>query len=163
MTGTAAAAAVVAVVLASSLGGRPVTPGSLAHTTRASGTAGAQPSSARTGEVPTPEVTRSVLASTAPPATAAPPLTPLAAVSQISRTVTADVTAGQMRQDVGVDFGNLIRPVVDELEQGQQAPVAQLAAALRAKLWTRVSEGAVTVGAASVLNDEITALARSAG
>ena len=52
---------------------------------------------------------------------------------------------------------------MDELEQGQQAPVAQLAAALRAKLWTRVSEGAVTVAAASVLNNEITALARSAG
>ena len=162
MTGTAAAA-VVGAVLASSLGGRPVTHGSLAHTTRASSPAGAQPSSGRTGEVPTPEVTRSVLASMPPSTTPAPPLTPLAAVSQVSRTITADVAAGQLRQDVAVDFGNLIRPVADELEQGQQAPVAQLAVALRAKLWTRVSEGAVTVAAASVLNDEITALARSAG
>ena len=162
VTGTAAAAVVVA-VLASSLGGRPVTPGSLAHITRASSPAGAQPSSGRTGEVPTPEVTRSVLASTPPSTTPAPPLTPLAAVSQVSRTITADVAAGQLRQDVAVDFGNLIRPVADELEQGQQAPVAQLAVALRARLWTRVSEGAVTVAAASVLNDEITALARSAG
>ena len=158
-----AAAAVVAAVLASSLGGQPVPPGSLAHTTRASHTAGAQPSSGRTGEVPTPEVTRSMLASTPPPATPAPALTPLAAVSQISRTVTADVAAGQMRPDVGVDFGNLIRPVAEELEQGQPAPLAQLADALRAKLWTRVSEGAVSVAAASMLNDEITALARSAG
>jgi hypothetical protein len=49
-----------------------------------------------------------------------------------------------------------------ELAAGQPAPVAQLATALRQKLWTRVSEGAVTVSAATVLNDEITALARSA-
>ena len=45
---------------------------------------------------------------------------------------------------------------------GQPAPVAQLAATLRAKLWTRVSEGAVTVTAATVLNTELSALARSA-
>ena len=104
-----------------------------------------------------------MLASTAPPTAPpqSPPLTPLAAVNQISRTITADVASGQMRQDVGVNFGNLIQPVVNELEQGQQAPVVQLAAALRAKLWTRVSEGAVTVAAASVLNNEISALARS--
>jgi hypothetical protein len=159
---TTAAAAVVA-VLASSLGGRPATPGALAHTARAVSTTGAQATPGGSGQAPTPEVTRSVLASTAPPTAPppSPPLTPLAAVNQISRTITADVASGQMRQDVGVDFGNLIQPVVNELEHGQQAPVVQLAAALRAKLWTRVSEGAVTVAAASVLNNEITALARS--
>jgi len=156
---TASAAAVVVAVLASSLGGRPVTPGSLAHTARAVSSTGTQATPEGTGQAPTPEVTRSVLASTAPPP--APPLTPLAALNQISRTITADVASGQMRQDVGVDFGNLIQPVVNELERGQQAPVVQLAAALQAKLWTRVSEGAVSVAAASVLNDEITALARS--
>ncbi len=161
---TASAAAVVAAVLASSLGGRPVTPGALAHTARAVSTTGAPGTPGGTGQAPTPEVTRSVLASTSPPTAPpqSPPLTPLAAVNQISRTITADVASGQMRQDVGVDFGNLIRPVVNELEQGQQAPVVQLAAALRAKLWTRVSEGAVTVAAASMLNNEFSALSRSA-
>ena len=160
---TTAAAAVVAAVLASSLGGQ-ATPGALAHTARAVSTTGAQASPGGSGQAPTPEVTRSVLASTAPPTAPppSPPLTPLAAVNQISRTITADVASGQMRQDVGVDFGNLIQPVVTELEHGQQAPVVQFAAALRAKLWTRVSEGAVTVAAASVLNNEITALSRSA-
>ena len=63
----------------------------------------------------------------------------------------------------GSNFDNLIQPVKTELAAGQPAPVAQLATTLREKLWTRVSEGAVTVSAATVLNDEITALARSAG
>ena len=62
----------------------------------------------------------------------------------------------------GVDFDNLIQPVKTELAAGQPAPVTQLATTLREKLWTRVSEGAVTVSAATVLNDEITALAHSA-
>ena len=49
------------------------------------------------------------------------------------------------------------------MASGPPAPVRRLAAALREKLWTRVSEGAVTVSAATVLDDEITALARSPG
>lgn len=39
----------------------------------------------------------------------------------------------------------------------------KLAATLRAKLAARVSEGALTVGAAQVLAGELDALARSAG
>lgn len=118
----------------------------------------------RSGRVPRPESTSSVLASSPPSPRPSPDaLSPLAAIDQLSLTVHADVADGQIRPDVGVDFGNLIDPVRSDLASGQPAPVAQLAAELRAKLWTRVSEGAVTVTAATVLNSELAALASSAG
>jgi hypothetical protein len=106
-----------------------------------------------------------VLASSPPPSPQPSPdaLSPLAAIDQLSLTIHDDVADGQVRPDVGVDFGNLIDPVRSDLASGQPAPVAQLAGELRAKLWTRVSEGAVTVTAATVLNSELTALANSAG
>jgi eukaryotic-like serine/threonine-protein kinase len=155
-----AAAAVVAVLLATAPGPRPASPASSTAAARTH-PALAGPSPAGTGGLPTPESTSPVLATTTPTAKRIP-LSPLAAINQLSRTIAADVAAGQVRQDVGLDMDNLIQPVKTELAAGQAAPVAQLATALRQKLWTRVSEGAVTVGAATVLNDEITALARSA-
>jgi hypothetical protein len=121
----------------------------------------AGPSPAGTGQLPTPEATSPVLATTTPTAKRIP-LSPLDAVDQLWRTIAADVASGQVRQDVGLDMDNLIQPVKTALAAGQTAPVAQLAATLRQKLWTRVSEGAVTVSAATVLNDEITALAGTA-
>ena len=90
-------------------------------------------------------------------------MSPVAAIDQLDLTIRDDVADGQVRPDVGVDFGNLIDPVRADLASGQPAPVAALAAELRAKLWTRVSEGAVTLAAATVLNRELTALADSAG
>ena len=118
----------------------------------------------RSGRVPSPESTSSVLASSPPSPRRSPDaLSPIAAIDQLSLTIHADVADGQIRPDVGVDLGNLIDPVRSDLASGQPAPVAQLAAELRAKLWTRVSEGAVTVAAATVLNSELTALAKSAG
>ncbi len=86
-----------------------------------------------------------------------------AALDRISLTIRADVADGQMRQDVGVDLDNLIAPVRARLAVGEPAPVRKLAATLRAKLAARVSEGALTVGAAQVLAGELDALARSAG
>jgi hypothetical protein len=164
--GGAAAAAAVAVVLvgllASSPGDRPASPASAATATQARTAVAAGPS--RSGRVPSPESTSSVLASSPPSPRPSPDaLSPLAAIDQLSLTVHADVADGQIRPDVGVDFGNLIDPVRSDLASGQPAPVAQLAAELRAKLWTRVSEGAVTVTAATVLNSELAALASSAG
>ena len=156
-----AAAAVVAVLLATSPGPRPASPVSSTTAARTGHPVVAGPSPAGTGQLPTPEATSPVLATSTPTARRIP-LSPLAAISQLSRTIAADVASGQVRQDVAVDMGNLIEPVKAELAAGQTAPVAQLAATLREKLWTRVSEGAVTVSAATVLNDEITALARSA-
>jgi hypothetical protein len=155
-----AAAAVVAVLLATSSGPRPASPASstAAAATSQPAVAGARPAGSG---LPTPESTSPVLATSTPTAKRIP-LSPLAAISQLSRTIAADVASGQVRQDVGVDFGNLIQPVRTELAAGQSAPVVQLATTLREKLWTRVSEGAVTVSAATVLNDEITALAQSA-
>jgi serine/threonine-protein kinase len=165
-TVTAAAAAVAVVLvalLASSPGARPRSPASAATDTRAKTTVAAGPSTS--GRGPTPESTASVLESSPSPSPLPPPsrLSPLAAVDQLSVTIHDDVAAGQVRPDVGVDFGNLIGPVKTELASGQPAPVAQLAGELRAKLWTRVSEGAVTVTAATALNSELTALADSAG
>ena len=162
----AAAAAAVAVVLvgllASSPGDRPASPASAATATQARTAVAAGPS--RSGRVPSPESTSSVLASSPPSPRRSPDaLSPLAAIDQLSLTIHADVADGQIRPDVGVDLGNLIDPVRSDLASGQPAPVAQLAAELRAKLWTRVSEGAVTVTAATVLNSELTALANSAG
>jgi hypothetical protein len=155
-----AAAAVVAVLLATSPGPRPASPASstAAAATSQPPVAGASPAGSG---LPTPESTSPVLATSTPTAKRIP-LSPLAAINQLFRTITADVASGQVRQDVGVDFGNLIQPVKTELAAGQPAPVTQLATTLREKLWTRVSEGAVTVSAATVLNDEITALAQSA-
>ena len=164
-TVTAAAAAVAVVLvalLASSPGARPGSPASAATDTRArtTGAAGLSPP----GRGPTPELTRSVLAWTPSPSPASSPaaLSPAAAIDQLTVTIRADVADGQVRPDVGTDFSNLIDPVRTDLASGQAAPVAQLAGELRAKLWTRVSEGAVTLAAATVLNSELTALADSA-
>ena len=150
-----AAAAVLIALLAPSSGARPGRPASAAAQART--TAAAGPSAP--GQGPAPESTRSVLASTPSPA----PLSPAAAIDQLTVTIRADVADGQVRPDVGTDFSNLIDPVRTDLASGQPAPVAQLADELRAKLWTRVSEGAVTLAAATVLNKELTALADSAG
>ena len=155
-----AAAAVVAVLLATSPGPRPASPASSTAAAATSQPAVAGASPAGSG-LPTPESTSPVLATSTPTAKRIP-LSPLAAINQLFRTIAADVASGQVRQDVGVDFDNLIQPVKTELAAGQPAPVTQLATTLREKLWTRVSEGAVTVSAATVLNDEITALAHSA-
>jgi serine/threonine-protein kinase len=86
-----------------------------------------------------------------------------AALNRVSATIRADVADGQMRQDVGVDLDNLIGPVQARLAVGEPAPVRKLAAALRAKLAARVSEGALTAQAARVLAGELDALARSPG
>ena len=165
-SGAAAAAAAVAVVvvvlLASSPGDRPASPASAATATQARTAVAAGPSPS--GRVPSPESTSSVLASRLPSPRPSPDaLSPLAAIDQLSLTIHGDVADGQIRPDVGVDLGNLIDPVRSDLASGQPAPVAQLAGELRAKLWTRVSEGAVTVTAATVLNTELTALENSAG
>jgi serine/threonine-protein kinase len=165
-SGATAAAASLAVVvvslLASSPGDRPASPASAATATQDRTAVAAGPS--RSGRVPSPESTSSVLASSLPSPRPSPgALSPLAAIDQLSLTVHADVAGGQIRPDVGVDFGNLIDPVRSDLASGQPAPLAQLAGELRAKLWTRVSEGAVTVTAATVLNSELTALANNAG
>jgi len=155
-----AAAVLVAVLLATSPGSRPASPASSTVAAATSHPAVAGGSPAGSG-LPTPESTSPVLATSTPTAKRIP-LSPLAAINQLSGTIAADVASGQVRQDVGLDFDNLIQPVKTELAAGQPAPVAQLATTLREKLWTRVSEGAVTVSAATVLNDEITDLANSA-
>jgi len=151
-TGATAAAVVAGLLMTAAPQPRPATPASATTAARTSYPA---------GSLPAPEATSPVLATGTPSPTRIR-LSSLAAVGQLSRTIAADVADGQIRQDVGVDFDNLIQPVKTELATGQPAPVAQLATTLREKLWTRVSEGAVTVSAATVLSSEISALASSA-
>jgi hypothetical protein len=154
-TGIAAAAAVV-VVLVSVLGAQQA--GSVSSTTATRTTAAAAvPTPTARGRAPSPEATSSVLTST--PAT----LSPLSAIGQISRSIRHDVTTGQMRQDVGVDLNNLIQPVQAELAIGEPASTGELADALRAKIATRLSEGAVTPAAARALDSELDLLRRSGG
>lgn len=63
-----------------------------------------------------------MLASSAPSPQPSPDaLSPLAAIDQLSLTIHADVADGQIRPDVGVDFGNLIDPVRSDLASGQPA------------------------------------------
>jgi hypothetical protein len=150
----AAAVAVAAGLLAPGQHGDPASSATAALTRTA---AAAAPSPSVTGPAPSPEATSSILTST--PAH----LLPLTAIRQLSQTIGNDVATGQMRQDVGVDLDNLIAPVQTELAAGEKASVVQLADTISAKLRTRVSEGAVSGPAASVLNGELNALRQSAG
>ena len=110
---------VLVALLASSPGPRPGSPASAATDTQARTTVAAGPST--TGRGPTPESTASVLESSPSPSPLPPPsrLSPLAAIDQLSVTIHDDVAAGQVRPDVGVDFGNLIAPVKTQLASGQ--------------------------------------------
>jgi serine/threonine protein kinase len=175
--GIAAAAAAVVALLVSSLAAQRVNPASSATADRSQTGAPATPGSAAagqsstdplstdgphtdqpsTGGPPTPDATSSILSSA--PAVS---LSPLAVIGRISQTVSKDVAGGQMRSDVGVDLNNLIQPVQTELAAGEQAPVAQLAGTLRAKLQTRLGEGAVSAAAVQVLDGELSTLQRSA-
>lgn len=103
------------------------------------------------------QVTSSVTATTS-----APVLTPLDAISELSATIQHGVTVGQIRQDVGVDFENFIRPAQAELVAGLPANVPQLVATLRAKLAQRISEGAVAQGIAQLISSELDTLLVSA-
>jgi len=112
------------------------------------------------------------LAATGPPSaeatssakTTPPPTMPssLTVIRRISATIRTYVGTGQIRQDVGVDLDNLIQPVATDLAAGRVAPVAQLARTLRAKVATRLGEGALSQAAARALDDEISTLSRSA-
>lgn len=94
---------------------------------------------------------------TSPPA----PPRPLAVIRRISATIRAYSGTGQIRPDVSTDLNNLIQPVATDLLAGRAAPVAQLADTLRAKVATRLGEGALSPAAARALDAEISDLSRS--
>jgi serine/threonine-protein kinase len=102
---------------------------------------------------PSADVSSSVLASAAPP--------PLQVLDQIRATLRRGVAAGQIRQDVAVDLDNLLQPIQADLAAGHTAPVPQLVAGLRAKLDTRLLEGAITEPAGKQLGSELATLLRS--
>ena len=89
--------------------------------------------------LPSAEATSSVLASATPP--------PLQVLDQIQATIRRGVASGQIRQDVGVDLTNLLQPVQGDLAAGNTAGAAQLVGGLKAKLTTRLGEGAITPAA----------------
>ena len=132
-----------------------------AQTTGASATppaavhAGQRPSPATSASraAPSAEATTSVLASASPP--------PLQVLSQIRAAIRRGVAAGQIRQDVAVDLDNLLQPIEADLAAGNTAPIPQLVAGLRAKLATRLSEGAITQAADNGLSRELSSLVKS--
>jgi eukaryotic-like serine/threonine-protein kinase len=92
----------------------------------------------------------SVLASASPP--------PIQVLNQIQATIQRGVASGQIRQDVGVDLTNVLHPVQTELAAGNTAGVSRLVATLKAKLATRLGEGAITKSAGAQLDRELAAL-----
>jgi eukaryotic-like serine/threonine-protein kinase len=93
----------------------------------------------------------------------APTQTALSAIERLSQTVSAGVRNGSIRQDVGVDFVNFIRPVEADLASGEPADVPQLVATLRAKVATRLDEQAITQGAAQLITQDLDGLQTSSG
>ena len=87
----------------------------------------------------------------------------LTAVQNLAQTVRRDVADGMIRADVGVDFGNFIRPVEADLLAGEPASVRQLAVTLRAKLAQRVNEDAVTPDAARAIAADLDMLQSAPG
>jgi serine/threonine-protein kinase len=102
---------------------------------------------------PSPDATASVLVSSSPP--------PLQVLGQIRVTIRHGVASGQIRADVAVDLDNLLQPIQTGLETGNTAQIPKLVAGLRAKLVTRLSEGAITQGVDNRLSSELTTLARA--
>jgi eukaryotic-like serine/threonine-protein kinase len=92
-----------------------------------------------------------------------PTRTALSAIERLSQTVSAGERNGSIRQDVGVDFFNFIRPVEADLASGEPADVPQLVATLRAKVAARLDEQAITVGAAQLITQDLDALQSSSG
>jgi hypothetical protein len=84
---------------------------------------------------------------------------PLQALGQIQATIRHGVASGRIRQDAGVDLDNLLQPVRADLAAGNTAGVSQLVGALKAKLATRLGEGALTKAAAE-LDRELATLLR---
>jgi eukaryotic-like serine/threonine-protein kinase len=132
-----------------------------AQTTGAPATPSVQVTATHPAETPRPtadplpsaEATSSVLASATPP--------PLQVLGQIQATIRRGVASGQIRQDVGVDLTNLLQPVQEDLVAGNTAGVAQLVGGLKAKLTTRLGEGAITPAAGRQLNGEFSTLLQS--
>lgn len=153
--GAAAGVAVAAVVLtqfltspAAQTTGAPATPSAHVTATRPAGTP--RPTA---DPLPSAEATSSVLASATPP--------PLQVLGQIQATIRRGVASGQIRQDVGVDLTNLLQPVQGDLAAGNTAGAAQLVGGLKAKLTTRLGEGAITPAAGRQLSGELSTLLRS--
>jgi eukaryotic-like serine/threonine-protein kinase len=111
---------------------------------------------------PPPGTASASAAGPTPMATAAS-LMALTAVQNLAQTVRRDVADGMIRPDVGVDFGNFIRPVEADLLAGEPASVRELAVTLRAKLAQRVSEDAVTPDAARAIAADLDMLQSAPG
>ena len=110
-----------------------------------------------------PAATASASAAGPTPMATTASLMALSAVQNLAQTVRRDVADGMIRADVGVDFGNFIRPVEADLLAGEPASVRQLAVTLRAKLAQRVNEDAVTPDAARAIAADLDMLQSAPG
>ena len=151
--GTAATGVAVAAVVLTQFLTSPA-----AQTTRAGATPAAHVTASRSPGTPRPTVhplpsadaTASVLASAPPP--------PLRVFDQIQATIRHGVASGQIRQDVAADLDNLLHPVQADLAAGNTAGMSRLVAGLKAKLATRLGEGAITKAADAELGRELDTL-----
>jgi eukaryotic-like serine/threonine-protein kinase len=133
-----------------------------AQTTGASATPSAHVAGSRpagTARPAAPPLPSAIATSTSVLASASPP--PIQVLNQIQATIQRGVASGQIRQDVGVDLTNVLQPVQTELAAGNTAGVSRLAATLKAKLATRLGEGAITKAAAAELDRELRTLLAS--
>ncbi|MEU4568100.1 protein kinase [Micromonospora sp. NPDC023956] len=122
------------------------------------------PASEPTGETPRPAETdreRPSRPSTDPPSPS--PGSPggetwESAVGRLDQLIDAGVTAGEIREDVGLDLDNHLRNLTSAAAVGQH-DVTQSVAQLREKVARRVSEGAITPGYARQLDTALQRLA----
>ena len=158
LIGAATGLAAVAIVMTSSPQSPrpPVSPSAVsAHVTVPPSTPGTVP---RHGGTPA-----SAASSASTPIRPSPPSAQsrLTSINQLWSTIVRGGTDGQIRSDVVTDLLNLIGPVRANLIAGQPTEVAGLVATLRAKLATRLAEGAITPAAASTIRAELDRLAAS--
>ncbi len=157
LVGAAAGLAALVIVMTT----RPSLPGPAADRPAASAHV-TLPSSARTGPIPH-QGSPADASSSVPAPAGSGASSRLKMIDDLWRTVVRGGSNGQIRSDVVTDMLNLIRPVRASLVAGRPDGVAGLVATLRTKLVARLSEGAITVAAASTIRAELDRLAASLG
>jgi serine/threonine-protein kinase len=77
------------------------------------------------------------------------------ALAQVASVVQQGLAAGEIRSDVALDFTNLVTNLRNDIVAGTEGEVRARVAALRAKIHTRLREGALSRRYAEVLADSL--------
>lgn len=77
------------------------------------------------------------------------------ALAQMASVVQQGLAAGEIRSDVALDFTNLVTNLRNDIMSGAEREVGARVAALRAKIHTRLREGALSPRYAEVLADSL--------